>query len=139
MYETTIAYNNADGQCCFDDEIRATMTWWHGTEIDSGQDLDTHTRKITFAFGDESNAIKASRALEGLLGRYFAPVERVTRESVFAPNQSLESGPDAKAMDAGESLKVTWNAEVKIWPFGKALGGHASQDDLIIPNCGENR
>ena len=48
-------------------------------------------------------------------------------------------GDRAKAMGAGESLKATWGAEVEIFPFEKALGDHASQDDLIIPNCGENR
>ena len=77
MFETTITYDNTDGQFCFDDEIRATMNWWHGTEIDAGRTSRTHTRHITFAFGHQSDAIKASKALEGLLGNYFEPVRQI--------------------------------------------------------------
>ena len=158
MYETTITYDNADGRFCFDDEIRATMNWWHGEETDSGQDLETLARKITFAFGDESNAIKASRALEGLLGNYFEPVKRITltdkpeepktTNSVIDPDQSQLPQESASVLGSnrcaglkhrndigatGPDAKAIFDsfAERLGWDFGVKA-------DVLLNYCGED-
>ncbi len=78
MYILTVNYSNTDGQCRFDDEVRATMNWWHGQEAASEQDPDTHMRHITYAFESENDATKASTALAVLLGGCFKPVEQIT-------------------------------------------------------------
>ncbi len=55
MREIIVSYDNSDGLFYFDQAIRESMNWWAGEEIDSGQDLETGTRSITFAVADEGN------------------------------------------------------------------------------------
>ena len=127
MYETTITYNNADGLFRYDDEIRATMNWWHGDETDSGQDLETRTRNITFAFEDERNAIKASEALEGLLGEYFEPKSTDAPDQPQVPRDSAanQCARSAEAIFDTLSKRLGWDfpmqADVLLNWFGEDM------------------
>ncbi|MEN6365654.1 MAG: hypothetical protein ABFC88_02435 [Thermoguttaceae bacterium] len=162
MYETTITYDNSDRQCCFDDDkIRATMNWWHGREIDSGLDLDAHIRKITFAFDNQDDAIKASRALEGLLGSYFEPVERRTiTDEPKKPKSTdavIDHAPDTHPtpQESASALTFDQRAGLKYNTAGRAtelctaqevfndyrrrLGwDFAVQSDVLVNFCGDN-
>ena len=45
----------------------------------------------------------------------------------------------AKALEASEALEANRDAEVEILPLEKAFGDRASQDDVLIRMCCENR
>jgi len=74
MHEITISYNNADGLFSHDADICQAMNRWGGEETDSGQDLETHTREITYAFEDEGDDSAALEDLADILGDRFREI-----------------------------------------------------------------
>lgn len=147
MYETTITYDNTNGQFRFDDDIHAAMASWHGEIVGSGQCLESCTREIAFAFEDENDAIKASKAIEGLLGAYFEPAKRITltdepeeptstnpvidpdqsrmpRESVSVLASNQRTGHDAKVIFDSYSTRLGWD--------------FSTQADVLLNWCGED-
>jgi hypothetical protein len=75
MYQTSIAYHNGDGQFRFGQLIRSTMEKHGGKEIGCGQDLETSTRDIAFAFEEEGKRYAAWEELQEALGDCWREVE----------------------------------------------------------------
>jgi hypothetical protein len=144
MHETTMS--NAGGHVCSGDPIRPALVSSQGD--DGGTPV--LLKAVYYAAPDSSNdsSDDSSDSLNSA-DDYDVLAEVVTRGGVMTftakccccNRREITAlfGDRAKAMDAGESLKVTRNAEVEILTLEKALGEHASRDGVITPDCGENR
>jgi hypothetical protein len=87
------------------------MALWHGEIVGSGQCPESRTRKITFAFEDESDAIKASRALEGLLGEYFKPKSSDDQSRMPRDLTSNQCSRSAEAIFDSFAERLGWDSQ----------------------------
>lgn len=85
MCKLTVKYSNADGLFRFDEAIREAMRKWRGAEIGSGQNLETHTRDVTYAFEDEGDDSAALQDLNEILE------DRVGEDEAVYARQAAES------------------------------------------------